>query len=142
MEKVRKILDIPSEDAGYIDVFKGLSSIVQVPLIGIVDNFVDSVVYIELGTNIVELPGSFEVLQTEEGEIDFIASDKLLDIPLFTVNGKFAINELYNHKSSVGEYVEWVVPSIPRGHYFILGEGIVVNPYPRSRDSNSPEIEL
>jgi len=135
----KHILEVQSSEDGYIDIFEDLATISSKPSCGIVDNFRAEIVRIKMGDRTVELPANYEILQTEEGEIDFVPAKELLDIPLFSAEGKFAINEISRYECTVGEEVDWVVPSIQKGHYFILDSGIVVNPYP-SPKMKQPEV--
>jgi len=97
------------------------------------DEFVDDVTCIKIGNDKILLPSKYEIVQTEEFELDFIPVTDLLPISLFTINGVGAINEIKSYESyQTGERIHWSVPSLPKGIFLVIDRGLVVNTNPNA----------
>lgn len=100
-------------------------------LCGLEEVIKDYVVTIKMKGRTIQLPSLYEIMQTEESEIDMVPLSNILPISLLSIDGTFAINLIEDYTTTLGtEKVHWIVPSIPRKHFLVLDGGLIINPNP------------
>jgi len=120
------------EIEGRLILFRSVNNQTEYDYGGMEEEYLSETVTIEYdGGKRIHVPSNFEIIQTEDGDIAFIEVDKPLPIPYYTVDGITAINEITDCKVFKSKEKEhWVIPSVPRRHYIVLENGMVVDPNP------------